>query len=76
MENRRAIHIRNIVAALWVGFGVPIACIWVLVEDGHNWLDQHWGLAAIVLLTYFAPIVFLGVLEVNRRKSKAGRSYP
>jgi hypothetical protein len=75
MENRRAIHIRNIVAALWVGFGVPTACIWVLVEDEQNWLNQHRGLAVVVLVTFFAPVVFLGVLELNRRKNKAGRSH-
>jgi len=76
MENRRAIHIRNVVAALWVGFGVPTACIWILIEDQHNWLNQHWDLAALVLVTYFAPAVFLAVLEVNRRASKARRTTP
>jgi hypothetical protein len=76
MENRRAIHIRNIVAALWVGFGVPLACIWVLIGDRLNWLSQRWGLMAIVLVTYFAPAVFLTILEVNRRKSKARRCRP
>jgi hypothetical protein len=76
MENRRAIHIRNIVAALWVGFGVPTACIWILIEDRHNWLNQHRGLAALVLVTYFAPAAFLAILEVNRRRSKARRSHP
>lgn len=74
MENRRAIHIRNIVAALWVGFGVPLACIWVLVGDQYNWLGQHRGLTAIVLAAYFAPAAFLTILEVNRRKSKARRN--
>jgi hypothetical protein len=74
MENRQAIHVRNIVAALWVGFGVPTACIWILIEDRHNWLNEHWMLAATVLVTYFAPLVFLGLLEINRRKAKARRS--
>jgi hypothetical protein len=76
MDNRQAIHIRNIVAALWVGFGVPTACIWVLIEDRHNWLDQHLALGATVLVTYFAPLVFLGLLELRRRKTKARRSHP
>jgi len=74
MQNRRAIHIRNIVAALWVGFGVPMACIWILIGDRHNWLTQHLGLAAIVVAAYFGPLVFLGVLEANRRKLKARQS--
>ena len=76
MENRQAIHIRNIIAALWVGFSVPTACIWILIEDRHDWLNQHWLLGATVLVTYFAPLVFLILLEIGRRKTKARRSRP
>jgi hypothetical protein len=73
MENRRAIHIRNIVAAIWVGFGVPTACIWILIENRYAWLNQHLGLIVIVAATFFAPPVFLVLLEINRRKFKARR---
>jgi hypothetical protein len=73
MENRQAIHIRNIVATLWVGFAVPTACIWILIEDRHDWLNRHWILGAAVLATYFAPLIFLIVLEIDRRKAKAGK---
>lgn len=76
MDNRRAIHIRNIVAAIWVGLGFPTACIWVLIENRYAWLNQHLGLMVIVAATFFAPLVFLVLLEINRRKSKARRSRP
>lgn len=48
-----------------------MACIWILIGDRYGWLTQHLGLVAIVVAAYFGPLVFLAVLEANRRKFKA-----
>jgi hypothetical protein len=73
MENRHAIRLRNTLAALWLGFSVPTACIWVLIADRHDWGDRHPVLAIAVLTTFVGPLVFIGWFEHNRRKSKRAR---
>jgi hypothetical protein len=70
MENRHAIRVRNLVAAVWAAFSVPLACIWVLIADRHRWLDAHPALAITVAVSFFGPIVFLVALERYRRKLK------
>jgi 8-oxo-dGTP diphosphatase len=74
MENRHAIRLRNTTAALWAGFGIPTACIWTLIADQHVWVDRHPVLAIFVLITFVAPLVFIGWLEHDRRKSKRANS--
>ena len=70
MENRHAIRLRNTIAAVWAGFSVPVACIWVLLADRHNWPDQHPALAIVVLTTFVGPLAFIGWIEHNRRRAK------
>lgn len=70
MENRHAIRLRNTVAAIWIGFGVPSACIWILIADQHDWADRHPFVAVVVLVVFLAPIIFIGLLEFLRRKAK------
>jgi hypothetical protein len=70
MENRRAIHIRNIVAAVWVSFSVPLACVWILIADRQAWLERHPALAAFVFASFFAPLIVIGWVELARRRSK------
>jgi hypothetical protein len=72
MENRQAIHVRNIVAALWAGFAIPTACIWILIGDQYGWLNRHWILGAMVLATYSAPPIFLTVPEIDRAEPRRG----
>ena len=71
MENRHAIRLRNIIAAFWVGFGVPFACIGLIIEDRHHWIDRYPVPAVAALASFVGPLVFMGWLEHNRRKSKA-----
>jgi drug/metabolite transporter (DMT)-like permease len=71
MDGRRAIRVRNLIAAFWVG--APVACIWILIADQHHWIDERPALAIAVFAGFFGPIVFMGWLEHNRRKSKASR---
>jgi hypothetical protein len=70
MKNRHAIRLRNTIAALWVGFCAPLACVWILVADRHDWGDRHPFVALIVLVSFFGPLVFIALLEVRRRISK------
>jgi hypothetical protein len=74
MEKRHAIRVRNLLAALWVAYSVPLACIWVLIGDRHRWLDAHPAVAIAVAVSFFGPIVFLGWLEYYRRKLKSKSS--
>jgi hypothetical protein len=70
MENRKAIHIRNIVAAVWIGFGAPTGCVWILIGDRNAWLERHRVLALFVFISFVAPLIFVGGLELIRRRSK------
>lgn len=70
MENRHAIRVRNIVAAIWAGFGVPTACIWVLLSDRNDWPDRHPVIAVVIGATFIAPVVFICWLEARRRRLK------
>jgi hypothetical protein len=70
MENRHAIRLRNTVAAIWLGFGGPSACIWIVLADRHDWGDRHPFVAIVVLVVFLAPIILIGLLEFLRRKAK------
>jgi hypothetical protein len=76
MESRHAIRLRNIIAAFWIGFGVPFACIGLLMEDRHHWTDRYPALPFAALASFVGPVLFLGWLEHNRRKAKARPKQP
>jgi hypothetical protein len=62
-----------LIAAFWVGYAVPVACVWILIADRHRWLDENPILASIAAAGFFGPLVFIVWLEYNRRKLKANR---
>jgi hypothetical protein len=70
MENRHAIRLRNIIAAFWIGFGVPFGCIVLLIEDRNHWIDRYPALAIAALASMIGPLLFMGWLEHKRRKAK------
>jgi hypothetical protein len=76
VKNRHAIRLRNTIAALWVGFGVPLACVWILIADRQAWLELHPAVAAAVLVSFVAPLLFIGWLEFARRRSKGRPERP
>jgi hypothetical protein len=54
---------------LWIGIGFPIACFALIYDEHHRWMQNHPLLSIAAFVTLIGPLLIVGWLENNRRKT-------
>lgn len=55
---------------LWIGIGYPLACLALLWDEHHPWMDKHPWLAVLALVNFVGPLAIVGWMYRHWRKER------